>query len=133
VIVVSDETTQANGHTALPADRHFEVDANPMDGAVVLSARGEVDLTTAPLLADAIARHLAGAPNGLIVDLSNVDFLASAGMTVLLEAHQSARRSEKRFAVVADGRGTSRPMKMMGLDQELRLHATLSDALSDFR
>ncbi|BBX68468.1 anti-sigma factor antagonist [Mycolicibacterium psychrotolerans] len=133
MIVVSDETTQADGHTALPSDRLFALDAIPMDGVVVLAARGEVDLTTAPVLADAIASHLAAAPYGLIVDLSNVDFLASAGMTVLLEGHQSARRSEKRFGVVADGRGTSRPMKLMGLDRELSLHATLSDALSDFR
>ncbi len=132
MIVVTDET-QANGDIALPPDRLFELDAIPMDGVVVLAARGEIDLTTAPALADAIASHLADAPYGLIVDLSNVDFLASAGMTVLLEGHQIAYRSEKRFRVVANGRGTSRPMKMMGLDQELSLHATLPDALSDFR
>lgn len=133
MIVVSDETTQDNGDNALPSDRFFELDAIPMDGFVVLAARGEIDLTTAPALADAIASHLADAPYGLIVDLSDVDFLASAGMTALLEGHQIAHRSEKRLSVVANGRGTSRPMKMMGLDQELSLHTTLQDALSDFR
>jgi anti-anti-sigma factor len=96
---------------------------------VVLAVRGDVDALSAPRLIEAIGTELEAAADALIVDLTDVDFLASAGMTVLLEGHQAA--GAKAFAVVADGPSTSRPLKLMGLDQELRLYPTLAAALND--
>jgi anti-anti-sigma regulatory factor len=52
-------------------------------------------------------------------------------MTVLLDGHKSAERSGKKLIVVADGPTTSRPMKLMGMDQEMVLRATLDAALRD--
>ncbi|BCI92312.1 hypothetical protein NIIDMKKI_75180 [Mycobacterium kansasii] len=44
-----------------------------------------------------------------------MDFLASAGMTVLVTANAQVV-APTRFAVVADGPATSRPIKLMGID-----------------
>jgi anti-anti-sigma regulatory factor len=51
----------------------------------------------------------------LIVDLSEVDFLASAGMSVFIAGNHAANGA-RPFGVVADGPCTARPMKLMGLD-----------------
>ena len=64
----------------------FEVGKHQVDQAVVLTVSGEVDMLSSPLLADAIQTALATKPAALIVDLSKVGFLASAGMTVLVTA-----------------------------------------------
>lgn len=61
----------------------FEVEKSQAGGAVVLTVSGEVDMLTAPELAKA----LHAVPAALIVDLSKVEFLASAGMTILVSAH----------------------------------------------
>ncbi len=107
----------------------FEVGKHQVDRAVVLTVSGEVDILNAPQLAEAIQTVLATGPAALIVDLSKVDFLASAGMTVLVTA-QAEVVPPTRFAVVANGPATSRPIKLMGLDGILSLYSTLDSALS---
>ena len=104
--------------------------ASSIDGVSVLVVHGELDTFTAPRLAKAIDHGLAASTTALVVDLSKLEFLASAGMSVLLDGHRSAQGSGKRLIVVADGPATSRPMKLMGLDQELNLRASLEAALT---
>ncbi len=101
------------------------------DEATVLTVAGEVDLATAPALENAIDATLGGKPAALVIDLSEVSFLASAGMAALVAAHQ--RAGDTRIAVVADGPATSRQLKMTNLDQVFALYSTLDEALSSFR
>jgi len=107
----------------------FEVGKHQVDQAVVLTVSGEVDMLSAPRLAEAIQTTLATGPAALIVDLSKVDFLASAGMTVLVTA-QAEVVPPTRLVVVANGPATSRPLKLMGLDSVLPLYSTLDSALN---
>jgi anti-sigma B factor antagonist len=113
-----------------PGD-NLVVRASSIDGVLVLGVRGELDVFTAPQLAEAIDNGIAASLTALIVDLSEVAFLASAGMTVLVTGHETALRSGKRFMVVADGPATSRPMMLTGLDQAVSLYPTLDAALKD--
>ena len=77
-----------------------------------------------------IARDfVAAGPSALVIDLSKVEFLASAGMTVLVSAHAEVVPPTK-FAVVADGPATSRPIKLTGIDSVFPLYRTLDGALS---
>jgi len=102
------------------------------DGATVLTVAGEVDLATAPALETAIEGVLATKPGTLIIDLSGVSFLASAGMAALVAAHQRAGEATT-IAVVAEGPATSRQLKMTSLDQVFALHSTLEAALESVR
>ncbi len=107
----------------------FEVAKHQAGEAVVLAVSGEVDMLTAPELAEAIHTELAARPAALIVDLSKVEFLASAGMTVLVRAPAQVE-PPTRFAVVAHSAATSRPIKLMGIDRLFPLFGSLDDALS---
>ncbi|MGN2637391.1 STAS domain-containing protein [Nocardia takedensis] len=102
------------------------------DGATVLTVSGEVDLATAPALESAIEGILGDKPAALIIDLSGVGFLASAGMAALVAAHQRAGEATT-IAVVADGPATSRQLKMTSLDQVFALYSTLEAALEGLR
>ncbi len=97
------------------------------DGVAVLAVSGEIDLATIPAFEAAIAEALNHRPTALIVDLSAVDFLASAGLQALVATHENVS-GEAGFAVVADGPATSRPIELTGLAQILSLHASLDDA-----
>ncbi|WP_319446764.1 MULTISPECIES: STAS domain-containing protein [unclassified Mycobacterium] len=111
-----------------PSQQAFAVDQSRIAGAVVLSVRGDIDALTAPHLTDAMLAALPEPPSAVIVDLSDVDFLASAGMTALVTANERTAPGV-RFLVVADGSGTSRPLKLMGLDRVLALYPTLDEAV----
>ncbi|MFD2419733.1 STAS domain-containing protein [Amycolatopsis pigmentata] len=54
------------------------------DGTVVLTAEGEIDMTNSADFATAIEEALPDATGSLVVDLTEVDYLDSAGLTVLL-------------------------------------------------
>ncbi|HEX3286429.1 MAG TPA: STAS domain-containing protein [Mycobacterium sp.] len=111
----------------------FEARETWNDRIVVLSVGVAVDLLSAPRLTEAIRYALAMAPAGLIVDLTEVEFLASVGMSVLVDAQEQANAASARFAVVADGAGTSRPIRLLGIDAIVALYPTLEDAFRDLR
>ncbi|GLW09108.1 anti-anti-sigma factor [Microtetraspora sp. NBRC 13810] len=54
------------------------------DGTVVLTATGEIDMSNAAALAEALTRAATG-QTPLLVDLTAVDYLDSAGLTTLFE------------------------------------------------
>jgi anti-anti-sigma factor len=122
-------TTTAWGEVMADDDSGgFAVHERVVEGVTVVEVHDVVDMLTAPLLGTAIGTALAAAPRALVVDLSEVTFLASAGMTVLVKAKEQIGESGG-FAVVADGPATSRPLKLVGLDDALGVHPTLAAAL----
>ena len=110
----------------------FDIRESWIDRIVVLSVSDTVDLLSAPQFTKAIDDALAKAPSGVIVDLTDVNFLASIGMSVLVEAREQASAISARFGVVAEGAATSRPIKLLGLDAVVPLYPTLDDALHNF-
>ncbi|MBB4689520.1 STAS domain-containing protein [Amycolatopsis jiangsuensis] len=96
--------------------------------AVVLTVRGDIDVVTAPKVTAAVTEACTLGPPVLVLDLSAVDFLASAGLTALLSLCQGMP-SGTSFRIVAAGRATVRPIELTGLAQSLPLYRTLETAL----
>jgi len=94
----------------------------------VLSVGGDIDLATAPTFEEAIASALADDPPALIIDLSEVTFLASVGLQLLV-ATQERISGRVIFAVVAEGPATSRPIRLTNLDKTFALYSELDEAL----
>lgn len=94
---------------------------------VVISASGVLDMLTAPQLEASVTAALAKNPSTMIIDLTDVDFLASAGMAVLVAARDRAE-GNTGFGVVASGPATSRPLTLVGLAERIGLYPTLAEA-----
>lgn len=108
----------------------FEVTVTHVYDLTILSVSGELDLVTAPQLTESIDAVITEhTPAALIIDLTGVPFLASMGMTVLVQTCERLGRTT-RFAVVADGPATSRPLTMMGLDDTFALYSDLGSAVA---
>ena len=127
--MMADDQHAASGSPPLPEKADFNTQETAVDGLAVVSVSGSVDMLTAPGLADAIDSALAKKPNGLIVDLSKVDFLGSAGISVLMKTRDSIGESTQ-FCVVADGPTTHRPLTLLGINEMMLLCRTLDDAVS---
>ncbi|SDC52052.1 anti-sigma factor antagonist [Actinokineospora iranica] len=100
---------------------------------VVVHAKGEVDIATAPVLAAALtaATGTVPTPSGVIADLTGVTFLGSAGLAVLIETHDNARaRGVRTVIVVTPGTAAHRSPQITGLPDELTTAATASEALT---
>ena len=99
------------------------------EGVAVVSIGGEIDLSTAPAFEAAIAGALDDDPPVLVIELSEVRFMASVGLRILAATQEKVSKSA-RVAIVADNPATSRPMQLTGLDQIISLYPTLDDALA---
>jgi anti-sigma B factor antagonist len=99
------------------------------EGVAVVSIGGEIDLSTAPVFEAAITGALDDDPPVLVIELSEVSFMASVGLRILAATKEKASKSVQ-VAVVANNLATSRPMQLTGLDKVLPLYPTLDDALT---
>ena len=77
----------------------FGTTASRTNGTAVVAVRGDVDLYTAPKLWETIDAAIAGLPDELVIDLSNVHFLDSSGISVLVKAHKRLRPVERSVVV----------------------------------
>lgn len=93
----------------------------------LISASGVLDMLTSPQLEASLTAAMQKSPSAIIVDLTDVEFLASAGMGVLVAARDQAG-DDVRFAVVASGPATSRPLKLVGLAELIGLYPSLDEA-----
>lgn len=64
-----------------------------VEGGVVVSPEGDIDLSRSPSLRTSLRQALGTRPAKLIVDLEQVDYMDSSGIATLVEALQNARRS----------------------------------------
>jgi anti-sigma B factor antagonist len=103
------------------------------DEITVLSVVGDIDVASGPLFETVVAAVLAGDPIALVIDLSNVDFLATAGLRILATTHEKMTLAGGRFAVIADSPVTRRPLELTDLDQLFSLYRTLDDAITSLR
>jgi anti-sigma B factor antagonist len=112
------------------SDKHdFNAQESLVEGLAVVSVSGSVDMLTAPGLAEAIDSALAKQPKGLIVDLTKVEFLGSAGISVLMKTRDALDEAVS-FCVVADGPATHRPLTLLGINDLMCLCRRLDDAIS---
>lgn len=123
---MDEQATAANSMTTT-ANTGCVISEEWFGRTVVLGASGVIDMLTSPQFEVSIATSLEKNPTAIIVDLTDVDFLASAGMGVLVAARDQAS-PEIGFGVVASGPATSRPLKLVGLAEIVGLYSTLDEA-----
>ena len=116
----------------MPGNEAIATEVSHQDGIAVLTVSGEIDLATVPAFEAAIAEALTREPTALIVDLSAVEFLASAGLQALVATQEKVSKAAD-FAVVADSPVTSRPIELTGLEQILSMHPTMAAAIAAVR
>jgi len=98
-----------------------------LDGAVIVSLAGELDLYNANTVRDTLLECCAESPDRLIVDLSGVKFIDSTALGVLIEA-RTRLPNRRGFLLAAPGLETRRALEISGLDRHFSVHESLDDA-----
>jgi anti-sigma B factor antagonist len=91
------------------------IDVSTSDSVARISAVGEIDSTSAPVLRERLEAVLAGDVQQFVVDLVGVTFLDSAGLCVLAAAHRKAAAQGIGMQVLAASRAVIRPLQITGL------------------
>lgn len=112
----------------VPRSAPFHVTSHTTGTAVVVQVAGEVDLVTADDLEEIVAAGIASGPTALVLDLTGVSFLDSAGLAMLVRGHAAAGE-RVAFRVVATQRAVLKPISLTGMDAMLAVFATVAEAL----
>ncbi|NKQ58616.1 STAS domain-containing protein [Amycolatopsis sp. K13G38] len=93
------------------------VDWSDFHDTLVAAVTGDIDAATAPeLRAHLGKRPDEHRPRVLVLDLSEVQFLDSAGLAVLVECAAQCSKTGLDFQLVCTTRGVRRPLEIAGLD-----------------
>ena len=95
----------------------------------VVAPRGEVDAVTAPQLGRRLLSLAEEGKTRLVVDLSNVTFMDSTGIGVLLNAVKQLRQREGGLVLVCPTERILRPFQITGLMDHLRIFGSREQAL----
>ena len=111
----------------------FELSQHAKGGYVVVELRGELDVTTVPMLRPALHALLDGTTPRIILDLAELTFIDSSAQTAIVIADRRARQLGVTFALAAPQRIVARVIAITGLDQHFPVYPTLAEAVADFQ
>jgi len=97
---------------------------------VVLALHGELDLAGAPLLALEIERAEGRPQQILVLDMEDLEFVDSAGLRVILAAHERARERGGGLALTPGQPQVQRLLSIAGVSGHLQTIASPEAALA---
>ncbi|MFB9902789.1 STAS domain-containing protein [Allokutzneria oryzae] len=125
----ADRPTPGDGGDG--ADDLIEVSVRPLPGGSVVHVRGEIDMVSATPLRQECVGQLDRSGPLLVLDLSEVTFLGSSGLSVLAETAELAKARNKRFRLVYQGPVVGNPLAVTGMDAEFDSYDSLELAVAD--
>jgi anti-sigma B factor antagonist len=105
-----------------------------IDGIPIARPREDIDAASAPRTERLLADALGAGSSSLVVDLSDVRYLDSAGIDMLLRLSQRLeQRRAKLLLVIPAGSQLNRLMEIVGMPGTVPIHLTVSGALQAAR
>jgi anti-anti-sigma factor len=109
----------------------FEITSGPgPDDVYVVRVAGEVDMSHEDELRAELGAAVAADATGIVVDLTECEFIDSSGVRALLlsREEQRADRGPEKLAVAASSDQILRILSVMGIDHVVPIHSTVDEA-----
>jgi anti-anti-sigma factor len=100
--------------------------------ATVISIQGSIDAMTASEVTTYFSRQIGDGKRNIVADLSQVDFMSSAGLRAFLATLKESRRQGGDLHLAAPQPGVERILKMSGFTSILKTFPTVAEAVSGF-
>ena len=108
----------------------FEVDDPDLGDVPGVAVRGEVDVGVVQDLETAIDAAIRDSVGAFIVDLSDLDFIDSSGLHVLLRARALLSREDRELAVVCPYGPVRRALELSGVSDLFVLYGSRDEAVA---
>jgi anti-sigma B factor antagonist len=109
--------------------RPFGITVENGDGRVVVGVTGELDLAVAGKLESCLTSLGITGGQTLVIDLSELDFLDSTGLRVLVMARHRAEQEGWRLVLIRGPEPVARIFELTRMDQQLEIVSS-RDALA---
>lgn len=101
-------------------------------GVAVVSVSESVDALTAAELSKVISAQITNDHANVIVDLTQVEFMSSAGLRTLLGAVKESRSSGGDLRIASSNPGVGKVLKMSGFHNIAKVFESPAEALASF-
>ena len=105
--------------------------SHQQDVAIVTPV-GSVDALTAPQVTETLAARLAEGEAKLVLDMSQIDFISSAGLRMLLGAVKEARSQGGDLRLTGAIPDVQKVLQMSGFSSILKSYDDLATAVASF-
>ena len=96
--------------------------------AVVIAARGELDVSSADSFSAELDRAGQAGVDRVVLDLSELEFMDSSGIACLVKAQRNSQAYGRRFVVVRGPRQIQQLLELTGLAEQLTIVDSLTEA-----
>jgi anti-sigma B factor antagonist len=100
-----------------------------VNGVTVIALSGDIDGSSAPIAQARILEQIV-AGEGLILDMSDVQYMSSAGLRMLLSAHRSATAKSASVILVGLSENLQDTMAATGFLDFFHTYAALPEAMA---
>lgn len=112
-------------------ENQFRVEVHTTTDATVLAVSGELDLTSSTALEEALDGVDGASLEILVLDLREVEFMDSAGLAVVVKAHQQAQDAGHRFGVISGSPQVQRLLSLTGMNERMTVVETPEELLGE--
>ncbi len=105
----------------------LNLESHAADAFTVVRATGELDLDTQDEFEDVVSAHLTS--SSVVVDLSDVEFLAISALRALMVCHAVAGGVGREVYYAGPTRQTRRLLDVAGLDATLTLRSSVDEVV----
>lgn len=105
----------------------MQIATTPGSDRYVIMVSGEVDLATSPELDVAIIAAIDSGASSVAIDLTNVSFMDSSGLGVIVRGLKRCREADIDLDLVITNERVLKVFGITGLDQVIPIHASIED------
>jgi anti-anti-sigma factor len=109
----------------------FRVEVRSEGTAAVVVVSGELDLASGPELEEVLERISRDPVDLLVIDLREVDFMDSTGLSIIVKAHQRFAENGRRLGLVRGPSQVQRLLDLTGVAERLPLVDTPEELLGE--
>ncbi len=107
----------------------MEITENRMAGVLILGLSGKLDATTAKTFEDKILAEIEAGDRRLMLDLSQLDYVSSAGLRVFLVAAKRLRSRDGKIALCSLRDHVQQVFDLSGFSSILSIYASREDGI----
>ncbi|MBO9308433.1 MAG: STAS domain-containing protein [Chloroflexi bacterium] len=110
----------------------MQVSVSEMRRVMLIEVSGRVDSLSATKLGEALNEQIDSGRNRLVIDLSNVEYISSAGLRELVSAAKKVRSSGGDLRIAGPSHRVRDVLQLAGLLELLQVFPTQIEAVSSF-
>jgi anti-sigma B factor antagonist len=110
----------------------MQITSQDHDGVTVFTLEGRIDSSGASEMDSALQQAIAGGKRNMVLDMSEVSYINSAGLRTLADVLTQNRAKDGDLLLVALNPKVERVFKIIGFDKFFDIFNSVDQALAEF-